>query len=107
MFYRAQLNGVKCNFALSSAAVHFFWLTAPLYEEEISIGVIAVTQPCCGPVLQSQTEKWGKHFALTTAAVHFCWLTAHMYEEQISIGVIAVTRACREPVLQKLKTEQN
>ena len=93
------------NFAQISAAVHSSWLTAHLYEEQISIGVIAVTQTCCEPVLQSSTEQWGMHFAQTSAAVHLSWLTAHLYEEQISIGVIAVTQTCCEPVLQS-STEQ-
>ncbi len=38
-------------FALTSAAVQFCGLTAHLYGEQISIGVIAVTQACCEPVL--------------------------------------------------------
>ncbi len=88
------------HFAQTLAAVHFCWLTTHLYEEQISTGVVAVTQACCEPVLQSTTEQWGMHFAQTSAAVHFCWLTAHLYEEQISTGVIAVTQACCEPVLQ-------
>ena len=88
------------NFAQISAAVHCCWLTAHLYEEQISIGVIEVTQTCCEPVLHSSTEQWGMHFAQTSAAVHLSWLTAHLYEEQISIGVIAKTQACCELVLQ-------
>ncbi len=70
------------HFALTSAAVHLSWVSAGLYEEQIVIGVIAVTQACCEPVLHSSTEQWGMHFALTSAAVHFCWLTAHLCEEQ-------------------------
>ena len=87
-------------FCLAHAAVHLSWFFAHLYDEQISIGVIAVTQACCEPVLQSNTEQWGMHFALPSAAVHLSWFTAHLYEEQISIGVIAVTQACCEPVLQ-------
>ncbi len=49
-----------------------------LHEEQICIGVIAVTQTCCEPVLQSNTEQSEMHVALTSAAVHFCWLTAHL-----------------------------
>ncbi len=64
------------------------------------MGVTAVTQVCCEPVLQSYTEQWEVHFALISAAVQWCWVTAHLYEQQISIGVIAVTQACCEPVLQ-------
>ena len=41
---------------MPSAAVHLSWFTAQLYEEQISIGVIAVTQACCEPVLQSSTD---------------------------------------------------
>ncbi len=88
------------HFAQTIAAVQFCCLTGHLYEEQIPIGAIAVTQACCEPVLQSTTEQWGMHFAQTRDAVHFCCLTAHLYEEQISIGAIAVTQACCEPVLQ-------
>ena len=93
------------HFAQTSAALHFCWFTAYLYEEQISIGVVALTQACCEPVLQSSTEQWRLHLALNSAALHFCWLTAHLYKEQISIGVIAVTQACCELVLQS-STEQ-
>ena len=81
------------HFALTSTAVHLSWVTAHLYEEQISIGVIAVTKACCGLVFQRSTEQWELHFAQTSAAVHFSWVTAHLYEEQTSIGVIAVTKA--------------
>ncbi len=80
--------------ALTSAAVHFCWLTAHLCEEQISTGANAVTQARCEPVLRSTTEQWGKQFAQTSAAVHFCWLTAYLYEEQISIGVTALKQDC-------------
>jgi len=79
------------HFAMSSATLHWCCVTAHLYEEQISIGVIAVTQACCEPVLQSSPEQWEVHFAQASAAVHFCWLTAHLYEEQIAKGVIAYT----------------
>ncbi len=85
--------------------MHWCWLTAHLYEEQISIGAIAVTQACCEPVLQSTTEQWGMHVALISAAVLMSWINANLYEEQISIGAIAVTQACCEPVLQST-TEQ-
>jgi len=62
-----------------------------MYEQQISLGVIAVSRACCEPVLQSSTELWGLHFALNLAAVHWCWVTAHLYEEQIFTGVTAVT----------------
>ena len=84
----------QCCTAIDIGSLH------NLYEEQISIGVIAVTQTCCEPVLQSSTEHRGMHSALTSAAVHFCCLTAHLYEEQVSIAVTAVTPACSEPVLQ-------
>ncbi len=88
------------HFANTSAAVHWWWVTAHLYEQQIFIGVIAVTQACCEPVLQSSTGQCVMHFANTSAAVHWWWVTAHLYEQQIFIGVIAVTQASCEPVLQ-------
>ena len=66
------------HFAQTSGAGHLSWLTAHLYEEQICIGAIAVTQACCEPVLQSTTEQWGMHIAQTSAAVHLSWLTAHL-----------------------------
>jgi len=70
--------------------VHWFCITAHLYEQQISTGVTPVAQACCKPVLQSSTEQWGSFSALTSAAVHWFYITAHLYEQQISIGVIAV-----------------
>ncbi len=60
------------HFALSSVAEHWCWVSAHLYEEQVSIGVGAVTQACCELVLQSSTEQWGMHFALSSAAQHCC-----------------------------------
>ena len=85
--------------------MHLSWVTAHLSEDQISIGVIAVTQACCEPVLQSTTEQWGMHFAHTSAALQFYWLTAQLHEEHNSIGVIAVAQACCEASLQS-STEQ-
>ncbi len=62
----------EVQYSQTSVAVHFCWLTAYLYEDQISIGAIAVTQACCEPVLQSSTERWEVHFSQTSAAVHFC-----------------------------------
>ena len=76
-----------------------------MYEEQIFIGVTAVAQGSCEPVLQSSTEQQASCSALTSAAVHWCCITAHMYEEQIFIGVTAVAQGCCEPVLQS-STEQ-
>ena len=67
----------------------------------ISMGVIAVTQISCEPVLQSSTEHWGMQFA----AVHGYCVPAHMYGQQVSFGVIAVTQTSCEPVVQS-STEQ-
>jgi len=49
------------HFALNTAAVHLWWVTAHLCAEQISIGTTAVTQACCEPPLQSSTEQWGLH----------------------------------------------
>jgi len=61
--------------AQACAAVQLSWPTAPLNEEQISIGVIAVKQASCEPVLQSSNEQWGMHSAQTSAAVHSSRLT--------------------------------
>jgi len=60
--------------ALTSVAVHWCWVTEHLYEQQVSIGVIAGPQANCEPLLQSTTEHWGMHSALTTGvgALHTC-----------------------------------
>ena len=88
------------HFALISAAEHVCWVTAHLYEEQMSTGTFAVTRACCQPVSPRNFKQSGMHSALTSAAVHWCWVTAHLYEEQMSIGIFAVTRASCQPVLQ-------
>ncbi len=57
------------HFALNSAGVPWWNVTADLYEQQISIGAFAMTQACCQPGLQSSTEQWGMHFALNSAGV--------------------------------------
>ena len=47
------------RFAQTSAAEHWCWVTAHLYEQQIFIGAIAVPQACCELVLQSSTEAGG------------------------------------------------
>ena len=69
-------------FARNSAAVHWCWVTAHLYDQQICIGVIAVTQGCRQAVLQSSAEQWEQHFAQGSAAVHWSWVTAHLYDQQ-------------------------
>ena len=78
--------------ALTSVAVHWCWVIAHLCEQQMSMGVIAVTQACKEPVLQSSTEQWDLHFALNLVAVLCCWVTAKLCEEHISISATAVTR---------------
>jgi len=65
------------------------WCNSKL--KHLLIGVTAVPQTSCEPVLQNSTEQWGSYSALTCAAVLGCCITAHLFEEQISIGVTAVT----------------
>ncbi len=45
------------HFAQSGAAEHWCWVTAHLYEEDISTGVTLLTQDCCEPVLQSRLNS--------------------------------------------------
>jgi len=37
--------------------VHWYWVTAHLDEQHMSIGVIALTLACSEPVSQSSTEQ--------------------------------------------------
>ena len=57
------------HFAENSVAMFWCWVTEHLYEKQIFIGVSAVIQASCDPVLQSRTEHWGLHFALNSLAV--------------------------------------
>ena len=77
----------------TSAAVHLCCITVQLYEEQISIGVIAVAQAWSEPDLHSSAAQWGAYFALSSAAVHWYCITGQLYEEQISIGVFSVAQA--------------
>ena len=86
--------------------MHWCWGTAHLYDQQIFIGAIAVTQGCCQAVLQSSTEQWEEHFAQGSAAVHWCWNTAHLYDQQIFMGAIAVTQGCCQAVLQSSTEER-
>jgi len=45
------------HLAKRSAAAHWCWVTAQLYEEHIFIGVVEEEQACCQAVLQSSTEQ--------------------------------------------------
>ncbi len=88
------------HFAKNSAAVHGFCIIADLYEQQIIIGVIAVSQGCCQSVLQSSIELWGMHSLNISAAVHWFCIVADLYEQQIIIGVIAESQDCCQSVLQ-------
>ncbi len=88
------------HFAKNSAAVHWFRINADLYEQQIIIGVNAVSQGCCQPVLQSSIVQWRIHFAKSSVAVHGFRIIADLYEQQIIIGVNAVSQGCCQSVLQ-------
>ena len=68
LFCRAALNSGECIFP--KAVLQYWWVTAHLYEQQILIGVIAVTLGCCEPVLQSSTEQCGMYYGKVIAAVH-------------------------------------
>ena len=92
------------QFAKTSAAVHWWWVTAHLHEQQIFIGVVAVTQASCEPVCRA---------ALIIGECILPWEvlqsigvgSLQLYEQQILIGAIAVHQACCELVLQS-STEQ-
>ena len=121
--WRASLRMCKCSdtsllqelwgmhFSKISDALHRWWTTAHLYEEQISIGVIAETQGHCEPVLRvlkSSPELRGMHFAKTSEAVHWWWVIAHLYEQRSSNHHrcdCSDTQPCCVPVLPS-STEQ-
>ena len=70
---------------------------------QISLGVFAVFQACCQPLLHSSTEQGA--IAKSSLALHCCWVTAHLYQQPISLGVFAVAQACCQPLLHS-RTEQ-
>ena len=69
------------HLAQTSVALDLSWLTAHLYEEQFSIGAIAVAQACCAPVLQSTTEQWGCILTrpvlhcISVASLHTCMMS--------------------------------
>ncbi len=54
---RRSLEHVSCLLVQRLYNVQFCWLTAHLYEGQISKGVIVVAHACCEPVLQSSCEQ--------------------------------------------------
>ncbi len=86
-------------FAKISAAVHFVCIIADLDEQQILIGVTAVSQGCHQPDLHSNIEQQRTLFAKISAAVHFVCIIADLDEQQILIGVTAVSQGCHQPVL--------
>ena len=85
--------------AKASAAVHWCWVTAHLYEQQTFIGVFKVTHACCD-CFAEQHWTLGNVFCKASAAEHWCWVTAHLYEQQIFTGVFTVRQACCESVLR-------
>ncbi len=45
-------------FAKTTAAVYWICIIADLDKQQILIGVTALSQGCCQPVLQSSLEQW-------------------------------------------------
>ncbi len=72
--------------------MHWCWVTAQLYEQQILTGVFAVKQACWQPVLHSSTEQWWLLSAKNRVAMQWYWVTAQLYEQQIFISVFAVTQ---------------
>jgi len=88
------------NFAKTSAALQWWWVSAHLYAEQICTGVSALVQACCQPGLQSSPEQWGVRFGKFSAALQWWWVSAHLYAEQICLGVSALLQACCQPGLR-------
>ena len=45
------------HFVLTCAAVHWYWVSALLYEEQVPKGLSAMTQASCQAVLQSNSGQ--------------------------------------------------
>ena len=45
------------QFAKTSMAVHWCRVNAHLYEDQVSLGVTAVTQACCELALQNNNDQ--------------------------------------------------
>ena len=73
--------------AKTSAAVPWWGVNAQLYEQQILVGVFAMSQGFCQPGLHSSTEEQGMRCANTSAAVHWWLVTTQLYEQQILVGV--------------------
>ena len=63
------------------------------------MGITAMTQSCCQPVLGSCAEPEGNCSALNKAAVPLALRSASLYEKPICIGLSAVTQGCCQPDL--------
>jgi len=89
-----QSSPEQCGvlFTKTSGALHWWWVTAHLCDQQISIGNIAARQGYCEHVLQSSPEQGGMHFTKSSGALHWWWVTAHQHEQQIFIGVFAPTQ---------------
>ncbi len=64
LLYSAELGLL----ALNRSAVHWCCVEADLYETEVFLGVTAMTQDCCTPVLASSNEQLGTHPALSSCS---------------------------------------
>ena len=76
-------------FAKHSVAVHWGWVTAQLYEQQVFIGLFAAILA----VLHGSTGQWWLLTAKNSVAVHWGWVTAQLYEQQMFIDLVAVTLA--------------
>ena len=100
LLFRAAFSSGKCILPKPSAAVHWCWVAAQLYERQIFAGVLAQTYACCQPGLLTSTQQWKCIQPKPSAAVHWCWAAARLYEEQTFTGVFALTRACCQSAFQ-------
>ena len=81
--------------------LHWRWVTAHLYEEQIPIGVTALRQYCCEPDLHSITEQcntvFGKmHSPLLNAAVQSRF-TAGLCQCNHTCGNLLFIQLCNDP----------
>ncbi len=89
---------------LRSAALHWCWLSTDLCEEQIFIGLLAVTNPgfslLCTAALNS-----GECILLNAVLQCIGVASLHTYAKQILPGVLVVTQALSQPVLHSSTTK--
>ncbi len=100
-----QSSTAQCGMhvAKTSAVVHWCWVTAHLYEPQIFIDGIAMTQACCEPVLQSWFSQ-----CIPYCSVLLCKPGSQqaLYHCSYTYEYLPFTQVCSEPTSMHCNTVQ-